>query len=203
MPDALTRLHSAYRRPHCQPFRDLLAHAKVVPYLDEILGRGWRLDGSDLGVHMAKAGRGGHGLHGSTATVFDNPYYYHFANGQMRSGMLRVQYQLADVGPGIGGFACIPGSRECCCVRMTRQLCLYSHSARLCVVLTAQCCADKANYTCPEDIALASANLECIEAVDAKVGDAIIFLEATLHGALPWVATTHERRSIMATYLLR
>ena len=46
-----------------------------------------------------------------TAQLFDNPYYYHFHNGRMRSGMLRVQYQLADIGPGIGGFACIPGSR--------------------------------------------------------------------------------------------
>ena len=89
----------------------------------------------------------------------------------------------------------------------------------------------KANFTCPEDIALvrfcssfftslfthvyltfnshlhwdpaqASANTECIEAVDAKKGDLVIFLEATLHGALPWVATTHERRSIMVVRLL-
>ena len=27
----------------------------------------------------------------------------------------------------------------------------------------------------------------------------MIFLEATLHGAMPWVATSHERRSVMVT----
>ena len=32
--------------PHSQPFRDLLAHPKLVPYLNTIFGRGWRMDHS-------------------------------------------------------------------------------------------------------------------------------------------------------------
>src|SRR5581483_5905281 len=33
-----------FEEPHCQPFRDLLAHPKLLPYLNTMLGRGWRLD---------------------------------------------------------------------------------------------------------------------------------------------------------------
>ena len=38
-------------------------------YLDDLLGRGWRLDSGGCGVSMARTGRGGHGLHGSSAQV--------------------------------------------------------------------------------------------------------------------------------------
>eukprot|EP01051_Picozoa_sp_SAG22_P006155 SAG22_NODE_393_length_11204_cov_5.356686_7_plen_125_part_00 len=31
-------------QPHCQPFRDLLAHPKLVPYLNSLFGRGWKSD---------------------------------------------------------------------------------------------------------------------------------------------------------------
>ena len=34
----------AWERPWCEPFRKLLAHPKVKPYLEEILGQGYRLD---------------------------------------------------------------------------------------------------------------------------------------------------------------
>ena len=94
--------------PHCQPFRDLMAHPKIIPYLDTLFGRGWRLD-HGVGIHTARAGSGGHGLHGSSSRFFDPPYYYHYANGRIRSGMIRVQYQLRDIGPGLGGLAVIPG----------------------------------------------------------------------------------------------
>src|SRR5207249_9231124 len=30
--------------PWCDPFREMLAHPKAIPYLDTMLGRGWRLD---------------------------------------------------------------------------------------------------------------------------------------------------------------
>eukprot|EP01051_Picozoa_sp_SAG22_P030059 SAG22_NODE_11451_length_484_cov_1.584416_1_plen_113_part_10 len=31
-------------QPWCQPFRDLLCHPKLVPVLNTLLGRGWKLD---------------------------------------------------------------------------------------------------------------------------------------------------------------
>ena len=33
-----------WEHPWCQPFRDLLAHPKVIPYLNTLMGRGWKLD---------------------------------------------------------------------------------------------------------------------------------------------------------------
>jgi hypothetical protein len=96
-------------QPHCLAFRHLITHPKIIPYLDTLFGRGWRLD-HGVGVHTARKGSGGHGLHGSSSRFFDPPYYYHHANGQIRTGMTRVQYQLRDIGPGLGGLALIPGT---------------------------------------------------------------------------------------------
>src|SRR5437764_1242460 len=31
-------------QPWCQPFRDLIAHERTRPYLDDLLGRGWHID---------------------------------------------------------------------------------------------------------------------------------------------------------------
>ena len=52
-----------WERPHCEPFRDLLVHAKIQPYLNELLGSGYRLDHGPLLIAMDK-GDGGHYLHG-------------------------------------------------------------------------------------------------------------------------------------------
>ena len=30
-----------WQQPHCQPFRDLLAHPKLVKYMNTMMGRGW------------------------------------------------------------------------------------------------------------------------------------------------------------------
>ena len=35
-----------WEQPWCQPFRELLAHPKVVPYLNTMFGRGWKMDHS-------------------------------------------------------------------------------------------------------------------------------------------------------------
>ena len=34
----------SFPQPHCQPFRDLLCHVKLIPYLNTLLGRGWRIN---------------------------------------------------------------------------------------------------------------------------------------------------------------
>src|SRR5437763_1198727 len=33
-----------WEKPWCQPFRDLLVHPKLPPYMNGLLGTGWRLD---------------------------------------------------------------------------------------------------------------------------------------------------------------
>jgi hypothetical protein len=99
-----------WEHPWCDPFRELLAHPKSIPYLNTMLGRGWRLDHAPV-VFYGSAGTEGLKLHGPGHN-FDGAQYYVFKNGLMRCGMVSVQYQLADVPAGQGGFCCVPGSHK-------------------------------------------------------------------------------------------
>ena len=99
-----------WEHPWCEPFRELLAHPKSIPYLNEMHGQGWRMDHSPF---MLCGGVGAEGLilHGPGHT-FDGSQYYIYKNGMMRCGMVVFQFQLADVPAGAGGFCCIPGSHK-------------------------------------------------------------------------------------------
>lgn len=99
-----------WEHPWCEPFRELLAHPKAIPYLNEMHGRGWRLDHEPF---LLCGGEGAEGLilHGP-GHRFDGAQYYVYKNGVMRCGMVVFQYQLADVIEGQGGFCCIPGSHK-------------------------------------------------------------------------------------------
>ena len=44
----------AWQRPWCEPFRDLLVHPRIQPYLTEILGGDYRLDHGPSLVAMDK-----------------------------------------------------------------------------------------------------------------------------------------------------
>ncbi len=98
-------------KPHCQPFRDLLVHRKVISYLDAFLGRGWKMDHSPF---MLTGGKGTEGLriHGSTSHHFHGAQYHTYSNGMIRCGMIVCQYQLADVNEGDGGLCVVPGSHK-------------------------------------------------------------------------------------------
>ena len=96
-------------KPWCQPFRDLLAHPVIVPYMNELLGPGFRLDHL-YGIMMTK-GAEGFVLHGGGNTG-DLTHSYQHHNGLMRCGLTVVTWVLSDHGPGDGGFACIPGSHK-------------------------------------------------------------------------------------------
>ncbi len=98
-------------KPHCQPFRDLIAHRKAVPYLNALHGRGWRLDHAPF-ILTGPKGAEGLVLHGSSMHHFNGAQYYTYSNGQMRCGMIVLQYQLTDVNEGDGGLVCIPGSHK-------------------------------------------------------------------------------------------
>ncbi|MQC82614.1 MAG: hypothetical protein DWG79_01975 [Chloroflexi bacterium] len=96
-------------KPWCQPFRDLLAHPVMVPYMLELLRDGFRLDHL-YGIVM-REGAEGHVLHGG-GTADDLTHLYQFHNGKMRCGLTVVAWALTDCNPGDGGFACIPGSHK-------------------------------------------------------------------------------------------
>ena len=97
--------------PWCQPFRDLLAHPKLIPYLNTLMGRGWKLD-HGVDVLSSTAGCEGLKLHGSGNTTFNGSRFYAYQNGTMRCGLIVCQYYLTDVNPGDGGLCVIPGSHK-------------------------------------------------------------------------------------------
>jgi len=101
----------SWEQPWCDPFRAMLAHPQITPYLNQLLGKGWRLD-HNAGLISMRKGAEGHLLHGSSGPAFDRHQYYIFKDGQMHNGLTVVAWQLADVNPGDGGLALIPGSHK-------------------------------------------------------------------------------------------
>ena len=97
--------------PWCQPFRNLLAHPKVIPYLNTLLGRGWKLDHS-VDVLTAINGCQGMGIHGSGNVTFNGSRFYAYQNNRMRCGLIVCEYYLTDVNPDDGGLCVIPGSHK-------------------------------------------------------------------------------------------
>ena len=100
-----------WERPWCEPFRELLVHPKVKPYLDAILGAGYRLDHGPGLIAMDEGCEGGT-LHGGGVEREDLSEAYFFKNGRIYTGLTVVEYMLADEGPGDGGVAVIPGSHK-------------------------------------------------------------------------------------------
>jgi hypothetical protein len=91
--------------------RALIDHEPILPYLDEILGTGYRLDHDYADLIRHGKGPIGTRLHGG-AVPFDPGQSYTFVEGRPRSGLLVVAYNLRDVDPGDGGFGCVPGSHK-------------------------------------------------------------------------------------------
>jgi hypothetical protein len=91
------------------PFRRLIAHPRIVPYLTEMIGPGFRYD-HGYAIFMKKGGEQ-HRLHGG-GTPYEPEECYHWQNGRMYNGLVVVSFALGDVGPGDGGFAAMPGSHK-------------------------------------------------------------------------------------------
>lgn len=91
------------------PFRRLIDHPKVMPYLSEVLQPQFRYDQGQ--VLLMKKGGGKLGLHGG-GSPFKFDFFYDFREGKMFNGMVAVSYTLTDTLPGKGGFAAIPGSHK-------------------------------------------------------------------------------------------
>ena len=101
-----------WEKPWSQPFRELLAHPKIVPYLNEILGVGFRMD-HNPGLITMRKGAEGHVSHGSSGPGFDPNQYYIFKNGKMHCGLTVIAWQFSDVNPNDGGLCLIPSSHKC------------------------------------------------------------------------------------------
>ncbi len=100
-----------WEEPWCNPFREMLVHPRIVPYLNEILGPGFRMDHQMSLLWMDK-GSEGFNFHGSSGPGFDPNQYYIFRDGRMHNGLTVASIQLTDVNPGDGGLIVIPGSHK-------------------------------------------------------------------------------------------
>lgn len=86
--------------PDRDPFRAMLAHKAIVPVLNAILGKGFRMDHAP-DVILAQPGAEGHRLHGGMIP-FNPAGYYMFSGGEIRCGCVVVAWQLSDTNVGDG-----------------------------------------------------------------------------------------------------
>lgn len=91
-------------------FMELMAYPKTLEILRVILGDWFRFDHA-MGIEMHKGSKAAQGLHAGQLKE-QRSFFYQWAHGQMRNGLVKVIYALSDAGPGDGGFVCIPGSHK-------------------------------------------------------------------------------------------
>ncbi len=92
-------------------YRELIDNPRISPYLDELIGQGFRLDHDYCDVIRSGTNVAASGLHGG-GTPFDSCMFFNHHDGRMYNGLLVVAYNLHDVNPGDGGFGCVPGSHK-------------------------------------------------------------------------------------------
>jgi Phytanoyl-CoA dioxygenase (PhyH) len=95
--------------PTARRFRDLIDHDAIFDVIFELCGHTARLDHA-YGIIM-RAGTSGLGLHGG-GKPFDPAQYYTVDGGNIRTGLVAVQWALVDHPRGRGGFMCVPGSHK-------------------------------------------------------------------------------------------
>lgn len=157
-----------------ESFRALVNNPRITPYLEELLGERFRLDHDYSDIirpGIAQKGPIGTTLHGG-GTPFDPSQYYQFRDGRMYNGLTVVAYNLRDVNPGDGGFACVPGSHKSNCRFPNDWRDLDAWEER------------------PQSL---------VKAVTGRAGTAILFTEALTHGTLPWNGVG-ERRTVFLKY---
>jgi hypothetical protein len=100
-----------WKRPWCDPFREMLSHPRVTPFLECLAGSGFRAD-TLPGLMATDPGAEGHTLHNGGGEGLNVGFAYSYMNDRISAGMISVEYLLADEGPDDGGFAVVPGSHK-------------------------------------------------------------------------------------------
>ena len=160
---------------------DLIDLSTIAPYLEALLGVGYRLDHDYINVinaeHPSKLylHGGGQGAGGGPRDVVGptdgGQCYYRYNNGRFFNGLLTVAFELNTVAASSGGFACVAGSH-------------------------------KGNFPLPNEWRVSEKQADipaCVDRVTAASGDAIIFTEACAHGTVPWEGGG-ERRTVFYKY---
>jgi len=148
---------------------NLIDNERVAPTLEAILGPGYRLDHDYADLIRRGKGPIGTRLHGG-ATPFEAGQSYAVHDGQIRSGLVVVAFNLRDVHPGDGGFAGVAGSHKA-------GFALPEDWKEL-------------DVDPPRPF---------VTPVTGPAGTAIVFTEAMSHGTLPWRGAG-ERRTVFLKY---
>lgn len=154
------------------PFKGLIDHPKILPYLIELLGPHVRLD-HDYSLIMnegEKRGRLHGGEDGGRAGGNVGDHWYKYRDGVMRNGLCVMTYNLTDAPEGAGGFACIPASH-------------------------------KSNFVpeIPTDVRQFERPAHYVVQPPLEAGDVLFFTEALIHGTMPWTAK-YQRRALLYKY---
>ena len=145
-----------------QPYKELIDNPTVLPYMEGLLGPELRLDHVYLDLIRSGLSPIGANLHGG-GTPFNPTSYFQYKNGGMHCGLTVAAYNLRDVGPEDGGFACVPGSHK--------SNYLFPGEWR-----------DLSEEVQP-----------FVSRITGAAGTAIIFTEALTHGPLPWTGAGERR----------
>jgi hypothetical protein len=100
-----------WERPWCEPFREMLCHPRITPFIECLAGTGFRAD-TLPGFLITDPGAEGNELHNGGGEGLNYAYDYTFKNDRISAGMISVEYLLADEAPEDGGFAVVPGSHK-------------------------------------------------------------------------------------------
>jgi hypothetical protein len=95
--------------PYCEPFRKMVSYPAVQHRLTWMGGSGARMSGPT--AFCSVQGTSGHALHDGGEPMYP-PMGYQFQNGRSYSEAVTITWQLRDVPPDLGGFACVPGSHK-------------------------------------------------------------------------------------------
>ena len=95
--------------PHNASFRRMIAHPAIISRLNWMGASGYRTGGAS--VFCAVEGTSGHSLHDGNEPISPSRGYA-FKNGRSYCETVTITWQLRDVEPGLGGFACVPGSHK-------------------------------------------------------------------------------------------
>eukprot|EP00116_Pleurobrachia_bachei_P006894 sb/3467156/ len=160
-------------KPHCEIFRRFLAHNAVIHALNELCGKGFRLDHLPLAIIQYK-GAEGFDLHGGNVDSEGNwqqDLSYECRYGKISCNLLNVAIPLDATANGDGGFVIVPGSH-------------------------------KANFPIPGDLEKCDNLCENEYLLNPRLdpGDVLLFTEAATHGAFPWQGATECRRTLFYRY---
>jgi hypothetical protein len=92
-------------------FLELMASPTMIRHLSVLLGEWLRFDHA-FGIQMTQESAVTEALH---AGPLENQraFFYQWGPGtKVHNGLVKVLYTLCDVGPGDGGFVCVPGSHK-------------------------------------------------------------------------------------------